>query len=390
MIDSLDPKLGGPVEAARLYASLSGPSCAIEVLSLDAESTKWQANWSVPIHAIGRTFTYYRYSPVLVDWLQSRIASFDAVVVHGIWHYHLLGVCRALRGRPVPYFVILHGMLNPWFKRTYPQKHLKKTIFWNLGVHRAIREAAAVLFLCDEERRLAFETFRFEPQSMEFVPLGTSAQRHSPELLLSRFPEMRGKRLWLFLGRICYMKGCDLLLQAFAQVARTDADVHLVMSGPDHENWQKGCVRTAVTLGVQARITWTGALYGDLKASALSAAELFLLPSRCETFPIAVLEALACSTPVIITDDVNIHPAIRDSRAGLICQTSAASLSKALETWTELSPEQRGAYRHASRRCYERHYDLKAAAQKHIEALSHHLPARQAECSPNVHQTGRT
>src|SRR4051794_29671257 len=115
VVHTLNPDGAGSVEAARLYSLMSSPACRIEVLSLDDDVTPWRSYWPVPVHSAGRTFSSYRYAPGLVQWLREHACRFDAVVVHGIWHYHLPAVWRALRSRPIPYFVILHGMLNPWF-----------------------------------------------------------------------------------------------------------------------------------------------------------------------------------------------------------------------------------------------------------------------------------
>ena len=50
------------------------------------------------------------------------------MIIHGTWQYHAFATWRALRGSAIPYFVYTHGMLGPWFKRTYPLKHLKKWV----------------------------------------------------------------------------------------------------------------------------------------------------------------------------------------------------------------------------------------------------------------------
>lgn len=373
VVHTLDPSGAGSVEAARLYSLLSGPNCEIEVLSLDHNVTPWQANWPVPVHCAGKAFSAYRYSPSLVRWLRDQAPRFDAVVVHGIWHYHLLAVWCALRFGPVPYFVVLHGMLNPWFRRTYPFKHLKKTIFWHAAVHRAIADAAAVLFLCEEERRLAGETFNLNLRGEALVPLGTCVEPVSPELFFDQFPDLRSKRLLLFLGRVCFMKGCDLLLDSFAGVAQRYPDTHLVVCGPDEEQWQRDLIRRASHLGLRGRVTWAGPLYGDMKWSALNASDLLVLPSRCETFPITVLEALACGLPVLITEEVNIWPAVREASAGFVCRPTTDSVHEAMDKWLAMGSSERSVYREHALQCFTRNYELQSAFAKHVDALRVHM-----------------
>jgi glycosyltransferase involved in cell wall biosynthesis len=369
VVHTLDPAGAGAVEAARLYAGVSDAGYSTEVLSLDQDAAPFRASWPVPTHSVGQTYTAYRYAPGLVPWLRSNSARFDAVIVHGIWHYHLVGVSRALHGGAVPYFVILHGMLNPWFKRTYPLKHLKKSLFWHGAVRAALRHAAAVLFLCEEEHRLARLTFPLDQMTKVFTGLGTKIQQHSAELLIERHPECRSRRLLVFLGRICHTKGCDLLMEAFARVAGDHPSAHLLLCGPDEERCQSGLMRLASKLGIANRITWPGPLYGELKWAALAAADLFVLPSRCEAFPITVLEALGCGKAVLITEDVNIHPTIGNSGAGLVCKTTVASISAALDQWLAMSSDMRQAFGIRARECFAKNYTLDRAARAHVAAI---------------------
>src|SRR5690242_356015 len=131
VIETIDPAAGGPVEAVRQFACFAGHGIDAEIVTLDETVKPWSGALGVPVHALGPGLTRYRYSGKWVPWLRTNAGRFDAVVVHGVWHYHLIGVWRALRRGDRPYFVVPHGMLHPWFKRTYPAKHIKKSIFFH-------------------------------------------------------------------------------------------------------------------------------------------------------------------------------------------------------------------------------------------------------------------
>jgi glycosyltransferase involved in cell wall biosynthesis len=372
VLTTIDPAGAGPVEAARLLCLSSRPDYRAEVLCLDSDSRSWASSWPVPVHAVGHSSTYKRYSRALVPWLVGNSFRFDAVVVHGVWGYHLVGVHRALSETDIPYFVILHGMLNPWFKRTYPLKHIKKWAAWQTMTGRALSGATAILYLCEEERRLARSNFDIDCSSEAFVPLGTPICRVGPSLFLDHFPRLRGKRIVLFLGRVCYMKGCDLLIEAFAGAARSSTDAQLVMCGPDQEGLQAKLQRVAHRLGISERVTWTGPLYGTAKWSALAAADLFALPSRCETFPISVIEALASATPVLVTRDINIYPEIEAGGAGLICDSTVGSIRNALVEWFARGGDAREALQTRARECHAHYFTLDQAIEKHIAAIATH------------------
>ena len=119
--------------------------------------------------------SYYRYAPRLLPWLRQHAKDYDAVIVNGLWQYTTHATWRALNKGSVPYYVFTHGMLDPWFKRTYPLKHLKKWLFWPWADYRALRDAKAVFFTCEEERLLARQSFWLYRCHETVVSYGTGA-----------------------------------------------------------------------------------------------------------------------------------------------------------------------------------------------------------------------
>lgn len=373
VISSVDPRQGGPVEGIRqVTPALAARGHETAVVCLDDPSAPWVAEFPGCVHAVGPASGGYGYAPALVPWLRRHAPEYDAVVVHGLWQYPGLGTRRALRGRQ-PYFVFPHGMLDPWFKRAHPLKHLKKSAYWLVGERRVLRDAAAALFTCEEERLLARRSFRPYRCREAVVSYGTGgpagdagAQRAA---FLAAFPELRGKRLLLFLSRIHPKKGCDLLIEAFAGVAGRDPGLHLVLAGPDQVGWQAELAALARRLGVGGRVTWTGMLSGDLKWGALRAAEAFALPSHQENFGIVVAEALACGVPVLITDKVNIWREIEADGAGLVAEDTAPGVAALLERWLRLSGGERETLRERAAACFSRRFEIGRAADSLLEAL---------------------
>ena len=146
-------------------------------MTLDLPNDPWTRGMPVPVHALGETRASYGYSKRFLPWLRERGGAFDVVIVQGIWQYSSFGVWRALSGSGTPYVVFPHGMLDPWFKRAYPRKHLKKLLYWVWAESRVLRDAAAVLFTSEEERRLARESFPFYRCREVVVNYGTAAPR---------------------------------------------------------------------------------------------------------------------------------------------------------------------------------------------------------------------
>lgn len=377
-IRSVNPHGGGPVEGVKQLAAINtAAGHKIEVVSLDAPSDPWVKNFPLTCHALGPGKSSYGYSSGLVPWLRAHRADYDAVVVDGIWQYNAFGIWRALRGSGTPYFVFTHGMLDPWFKRTYPLKHFKKWLYWPWGDYRVLRDARAVLFTCEEEKRLARESFWLYRCNERVVNFGTGAPVGDPvaqkTLFEERFPETRGKRNLLFLGRVHVKKGTDLLFQAFAELLKSNhpdvASWHLIVAGPHEHAYGAEMKQLAVTLGIQERITWTGMVTGDLKWGAFYQSEAFVLSSHQENFGIAVAEALACGVPVLISNKVNIWREITTDGAGLVENDDLPGTVKLLTDWSGLSAETRRAMSERASACFQKRFHVQQSAKSLIAVL---------------------
>jgi glycosyltransferase involved in cell wall biosynthesis len=337
------------------------------VACLDDPAAPWLEGFPCRVEALGPGWGRYGYRRGLVPQLRALAADHDVVIVHGLWQYHGLLAWRALHGGPVPYLVQTHGMLDPWFKRRYPFKHLKKWCYWPWADYRLLRDAEAVLFTCERERQLARQSFWLYRAKERVIAYGTAAPpgeaAQQREQFLQRWPQLRGQRLLLFLGRIHPKKGVDLLIEAFAAAARQEPMLQLVLAGPDQLGLQADLQRRAIQLDVADRLHWLGMLSGDLKWGAFHAAELFCLPSHQENFGIAVAEALACGLPVAIAEPVNISGEVAEASAGLVHDDTVAGTTAALQQWLALPEAERRAMGERGLALFAERFEIRAAAR---------------------------
>jgi glycosyltransferase involved in cell wall biosynthesis len=386
VISSMDPRGGGPAEGVRqlcLAGTRNGHD--VEIATLDRPDAPWAGESPCPMHLLGPTrLGTYRYAPRLRPWLRENLPRFDAVVVDGLWQYHGLATWRATRRTGTPYFVFTHGMLDPWFRREYPLKHLKKWLYWPWSEYRLLRDARGVLFTCEEERLQARQSFSLYKAREIVVAFGTPGPPADDpatqcRAFLTAFPQLYGRRFLLFLGRIHPKKGCDLLLEAFAQVAARDPGLTLVMAGPDPDNLRRDLLARAPTLD-PARVVWTGMLAGAAKWGAFRSAEAFILPSHQENFGIAVAEALACGTPVLISNKVNIWREIEAGGAGIVAPDTIDGTRELLWRWIELGPAGRSALARRAEAVFRSRFHIDRAAQNLLEVLQantgHQSPPR--------------
>jgi glycosyltransferase involved in cell wall biosynthesis len=237
-----------------------------------------------------------------------------------------------------------------------------------------LRGARAVLFTCEEERRLARHSFWLYSVRERVVKYGAAAPPDERDFLrdqfFSRHSELRGRRLILFLGRLHEKKGCDLLIEAFARVHYLDPDLHLIMAGPGDEKVIEELKTRAAQCGLTERITWPGMLTGPAKWAALYSCEVFALPSHQENFGIAVAEALACGLPVLISDKVNIWREIQSEGAGFVAPDTVEGTEQNLRQWLALNVDERRAFSNRASAAFIRNYTTAASCVSLADAIA--------------------
>jgi len=130
IISSVNPEGGGIIECRRQEGEvLTRAGHTVEFVSVDAPNAPWVTAFPLKTHALGPAKMGYAYSPRLVSWLRANASGYDSVIVNGLWQFPAFAAWLALRRSGQPYYVTPHGMLDPWFKRTFPLKHLKKLLY---------------------------------------------------------------------------------------------------------------------------------------------------------------------------------------------------------------------------------------------------------------------
>jgi glycosyltransferase involved in cell wall biosynthesis len=222
-------------------------------------------------------------------------------------------------------------MLERW---ALQHKRLKKAFYAALIEIRAVKSATCLRALSvdevDDYRRLGLTNpIAIVPGTIDVLPCA------GPDLFRSEHPQLDGKRIVLFLGRINPKKGLHLLLTAWAGMAKPQ-DLHLVIAGPDSEDTRASLERMIDEFELRRSVTFTGMLAGERKASALASAGLFVLPSYSEGFSVAVLEALATGIPVVVTTSCHI-PEVAIHHCGWVVKPDAGALQETLREFLSLS-----------------------------------------------------
>jgi glycosyltransferase involved in cell wall biosynthesis len=248
--------------------------------------------------------------------------------LHGV-NWHVVHIARCLRQKSVPYVMTSHGQLNYRNALQFLKKFIALNFLTNL-----VRKTKGIHFLS----HLGDRRFR---RLMPTWSGATLVALHALEIPIpSQFPAVSRSDfgippddfLFLYLGRLdFYMKGLDMLAEAFSHVAVGRA-VRLALVGPDWEGGRARLEALVQRLGCADRVHFLGPRYGAEKWAALRLADVFVLPSRWDAGPVALLEAIGVGVPVITTTRVNSAHDLAEYHAVYLCAPTVSAVARAMST----------------------------------------------------------
>jgi glycosyltransferase involved in cell wall biosynthesis len=361
----MNPARGGVVEAVNQAAlSFNDEKTQMDVLCLDDPGAPWiMENNSYIIHALGEGKTAYGFHFSYLNWLRKYARDYDVVVIDGLWQFLVIGG-YVLKLVKVPYCLFIHGMLSPYFNKD-KLKYIKKIPFWFLIERNVIAMANAIIFTCEEEKKLAERSLPFYRGASVVATHGVEGVVEESDILadsfLSVFESLKDKKIILYLSRIHEIKGIDLLVDALSKIKNLPDDFVLAIAGPDSNGLKAKLTAQIEKQGLSDRVVWLGMLSGDVKWGAYHAADVFVLPSHQENFGIVVAEALSTATPVLITNKVNIWREIDAAGAGFVENDDIAGVEGLLNRWLSLSNTEKTEMSDRAKTCYETNFSTQSA-----------------------------
>ncbi|HEX4137659.1 MAG TPA: glycosyltransferase [Bryobacteraceae bacterium] len=339
VIPSVGPWRGGPSFAMRAIAGgLAGRGIETHVATTDDNGPgRLDVTLGQPITEDGAVYWYFRRqtpfylcSIPFAIWLWRHASDYSLIHIHALFSWCSNVAALIARRKGVPYVIRPLGVLNRWGMEN--RRPLLKRLSFALIEKRVLRHAAFIQYTAELERAEAAECgFKDNPMIIPNPVESADGSGSAPgEHLRARYPELRGRRIVLFLSRIDRKKGLDLLIPAFHGVLKSIPDAALVIAGDGDRELIETIRNQCRALAIENSVYWPGFLDGDAKRGAFGEAEVFVLPSYSENFGIAVIEAMAAAVPVIITDQVGICREVGQGKAGLVISTAFEPLRNAM------------------------------------------------------------
>ena len=231
-------------------------------------------------HALYRTRWPGRiaYSPALATALRASVSQFDVVHIHSLWLYPQYAAYSAASAAGVPYIVSPHGALDPFLRE---RGRLRKRITTEAWQGRMLARAKLIHVTSEVEAELIGDVAPSVPRAV--IPLGVDLAEFSelPERDIFRHERLGGydEPVILYLGRLTFKKGIDLLIEAFSR-ARRQFRCRVVIAGPDDERLEPSLRELAERVGVADDVAFVGPVYGRDRLAALACADIWALASH--------------------------------------------------------------------------------------------------------------
>ena len=331
---------GGVVNASYQIAKMQARDNSVKVISSDAckERLKFEdGRYDVDVDGIKVDYfknisNRFKLATMLdtplgaIFRIKNQIRDFDVVHVHEHRQTLSIIVCYFARRYGIPYVVQAHGSVLPFF-----QKEGLKNIFDKVFGFKILHGASKVFALTEVEKE-QYLKMGVEEDRIEIVPLGINIEEYSnlPEggIFREKFNISKDDKLKIFIGRVHEIKGLDLLIDAFKELADSVSDVKLAIVGPD-DGYMDALNSRIAECGLSDKVIVTGPLYKREKQEALVDCDLFVMPSKYESFTTSGLEAMACGKPLVLTKNNHIHDWV-DGSVGLACDDDKMSLKDAM------------------------------------------------------------
>ena len=293
----------------------SGDCSSGNALEIEALPASWPA--------------FFGASWPMAQRLREVIANVDVVHMHALYLFHDWAAGRYARCFGKPYVLMPHGALDPFIYRRHRwRKYIVEAAFQN----EVSRCAAGLHYTTAEEWQLARPYARNSRGCIISIGIDLDEFEHLParSVLRARYPIIGDRKVILFLGRLNYKKGVDVVIEAFSRIARERDDIFLLLAGPD-DGMQEKAEALILQCGIAERSLFTGMVSGEEKRIVLGGSDVFLLASQSENFGISVVEAAACGIPAVVSERVNIWREFSHAEAALTAPPTISDFAQRLK-----------------------------------------------------------
>ena len=363
IISSLDPRFGGPSKTIiDSSINLINEGYEVDILTHDKKNSKFSKNKNIKIINKGPALGNYRFNLKLFFWLLKNRIFYDIFIIHGLWEFNSLIGRFLLKNN---YYIFSHGQLDPFFK-TQIFKKIKKQLYWFLFEKKNLFFSKSLLLTSENEKKLLKNTFvNTRDIKKTVIKYGIEKpifnKKKSMKIFYKRFPQLKNKKFFLYLGRFHKKKGCEILIKSIKKMIDNNLEVYVFLAGP--QNSHKDDLKAlSKKYNLSNNLIWSDIILNEMKWGAILASEAMVLSSHGENFGVSLVESLSCSKPILTTNKVNIFREIEKFKAGFISNNNVNSFYNILIKFKNLNKDRISLMNRNSLKCFNENFNLSSRA----------------------------
>lgn len=290
-------------------------------------------------------------SPPMLRWLRRHARQFDLVHVHAGRDLTTVSAMAVLASLHVPYVTQTHGMVPP-------DDRAMARVLDGVLVRRLLRRARARLVLTAREEE-ELRALLGPSTPLDRVMNGVSLPAVVPPRPRHAVPQV------LFCARLHPRKRPVVFVEVAKALLDRGVTADFALVGPD-EGELPAVLARIHDLGLEQAVRYEGALPYDQVPARLAAADVYVLPSVDEPFPMSLLEALSLGVPSVCTDSFGVADLLRTTGAAVVSAPDVPSLAEAVVS--ALEPGRSQALTDAALAASAEHFGISAVADR-LETL---------------------
>lgn len=267
----------------------------------------------------------FLYAPEMYKKLVEILPDMDLVHTHLPFIYPTYIAGKAAKEFNKPLFYHQRGVFDP---ARLNFRSLKKKIYLTLIEKPLLNYATTLIGLTKAEEN----SFKMlcPNSTCRIIPNGINVDQYRIKAnSILPFAFAPSDTVVLFMGRLHPIKGADRIIEAFIRVSNEHQNAFLVMAGPDEFKIEDSFKEKVKNAGLNSRILFPGMLEGEDKLNLLARADLFCLPSDAEGFSMAVLEAMASETAVMLSPGCH-FPEVEKNNCGIVVENDVDQIALSL------------------------------------------------------------
>jgi len=289
----------------------------------------------------------------------------DIVVFHSFYKPIYIYIYKYLNSLGIPFLIEPHGAFT---SDNQKKGRLKKSIANLLLFNRFVKQSKGIIYNSTEERRTSIH----DHASIFMIQNGVD-QDNTFVINKTSVSPLR----FIFLSRIDVMhKGIDFLVDAITSYDDVLATKDVVFDFYGGGNKKDVDFLTEATKNLKTPVKLHGSVFNEKKANAFQQGDIFILTSRYEGMPMAILEALSYGLPCLLTRRTNMAEVIEKNEAGWIADLSAEAIGKKILEAIDDYRQNTATLRGNARKAIETGFSWQLVAEKTAAAYKETLAGK--------------